>query len=228
MKDNKNMWNQAANEYYKVQEESRFVEVNKRIVKERFNAFKGKVLDYGCGYGFYTNYFKEIGADVIGCDISDVMINKSKSLYRDIDFYIIEENKTLPFESEDFDLVFVNQVLMDIENLDFVIKETARVLKKDGLFYCAILHPVFYNAKWLKNGNDELNLRVVEKYLSEYKIVNNFWGKTNHYHRTISTYINVFISSGFEISQVYEPQTYFKEKKSAEFPLFFIIECLKK
>ena len=59
--------NRAASKYAEDQECSEFVESNKRIVKARFEHFSGrKVLDLGCGYGVYTDYFRSIGADVVG------------------------------------------------------------------------------------------------------------------------------------------------------------------
>ncbi|MCQ2461905.1 MAG: hypothetical protein MJ177_00695 [Clostridia bacterium] len=48
-------WNNAAERYTNEQEQSEFAESNKRIVKERFRNLSGqKVLDLGCGYGYYT------------------------------------------------------------------------------------------------------------------------------------------------------------------------------
>ena len=51
-------WNKAASRFTKEQEFSEYSAVNKRVVKERFTSLTGiKVLDLGCGYGYYTDYF---------------------------------------------------------------------------------------------------------------------------------------------------------------------------
>ena len=60
-------WDQAASAFTKEQEQSVFSDMNKAIVKARFPKLSGeKVLDLGCGYGYYTDYFQSIGGEVIG------------------------------------------------------------------------------------------------------------------------------------------------------------------
>ena len=81
-------WNRAASKYAEDQECSEFVESNKRIVKARFEHFSGeKVLDLGCGYGVYTDYFRSIGADVVGIDGSEKMIEIARNRYPVIDIF---------------------------------------------------------------------------------------------------------------------------------------------
>ena len=75
MKKHLQRWNNAAERYAIEQERSEFAESNKRIVKERFENLSGqKVLDLGCGYGYYADYFTGIGAD-----ISDKMLDVAKA-----------------------------------------------------------------------------------------------------------------------------------------------------
>lgn len=62
MKEIINQWNQAALRYTEDQEKSEFSESNKRVVKSRFAHLNGeKILDIGCGYGVYTDYFRILG-----------------------------------------------------------------------------------------------------------------------------------------------------------------------
>lgn len=98
MKDIINQWNQAAIKYTEAQENSEFAEVNKKIVKARFEHFNGEnVLDLGCGYGFYTDYFRSIGADVIGVDGSEKMIEAARNRYPDTSFTVMDITKPLVF-----------------------------------------------------------------------------------------------------------------------------------
>lgn len=43
-----------------------------------------KILDVGCGTGYFTKYFKENGYDVDGFDIDDTNIKQARKLYPDI------------------------------------------------------------------------------------------------------------------------------------------------
>ena len=70
-------WNAAAKQFQDDQKQSEFAEVNKAVVRERFpkdRVNRKNVLDLGCGYGYYTNYFHNSGAYVIGCDGSTEML----------------------------------------------------------------------------------------------------------------------------------------------------------
>ena len=121
-------WNQAAGAYAKEQEQSAFSDMNKAIVKARFPKLSGeKVLDLGCGYGYYTDYFRSIGGDVIGVDGSPAMIEIAKEKYPDSAFAVADITGKLPFEDGAFDIVFCNQVLMDIDPVGPADRKSTRL-----------------------------------------------------------------------------------------------------
>ncbi|MDP2666535.1 MAG: class I SAM-dependent methyltransferase [Candidatus Diapherotrites archaeon] len=84
-----------------------------------------KVLDIGCGNGFFTHYFHEITPNVVGLDLSWVMLgsNENRSLIRG-------RAERLPFEDRSFDLVFCSNLLHHVETPLEVVKEMVRVSKK--------------------------------------------------------------------------------------------------
>ena len=56
-------WNDAAESYTDAQERSAYADANKAVVKARFKKLHGeKALDLGCGYGYYTDYFRTSAA----------------------------------------------------------------------------------------------------------------------------------------------------------------------
>lgn len=166
MNDTISQWNNAALKYTKDQENSEYVESNKKIVMNRFKHFNGeKILDLGCGYGFFTDYFRTIGANAVGIDGSEKMIEIAKERYPMTDFSVMDIIKPLDFENGRFDMVFSNQVFMDVENIDFVFSECNRLLKIGGILYYSIVHPAFYDCHWLKDENGYRYAKAIEKYI---------------------------------------------------------------
>lgn len=51
--------------------------------------------------------------------------------------YEVVNAEELPYEDERFDIVIANMMLYHIPNLDKAVSEIRRVLKNDGIFYCA-------------------------------------------------------------------------------------------
>lgn len=191
-------WNHAAEKYLQSQENSEFVLINKQVVCDRFKDLSNKkVLDLGCGYGWYSDYFSSIGGDVTGCDGSDKMISIARSLSPNCKYEVVNIEKQLPYFDNDFDMVFCNQVLMDIENIQDLLKEVYRILKPNGIFYFSIVHPAFYDSRWEEDETGFRKNKIVTRYLSEYSFINEFWGETLHFHRTISSYINSAIANSF-------------------------------
>ena len=91
MKDIINQWNHAALKYMEDQECSEYAQGNKKVVKTRFEHLNGeKLLDLGCGYGYYTNYFRSIGAEAIGIDGSEKMIEIARKRYPLTEFSVVD------------------------------------------------------------------------------------------------------------------------------------------
>ena len=218
-------WNDAAAQYTADQESSEFAEVNKNVVMRRFNNLQGRsVLDLGCGYGWYTDYFRRIGAQAVGCDGAEKMIEIARSRYPETVFETADILSSLPYSDKRFDLVFCNQVLMDLGEIAPLMREIHRIIADNGIFYMSIVHPAFYDCRW---GKDEAGFRrtkIMERYLTEYCFDNEFWGRTRHYHRTVSGYLNTITDAGFRLVHMEEPRSYDGVHKSAEFPLFLMAE----
>ncbi len=221
-------WDEAAKLYTSMQEDSSFASINKKLVAERFARLSDKkVLDLGCGYGWYTDFFSSVGAEVIGCDGSAKMLALAKEKYPSCVFECCDIEKTMPYDNNCFDLVFCNQVIMDIKNFEGLFEEAYRILKAGGIFYFSIVHPAFYDCRWVKDENGFSYAKIMTKYLSEYNFENEFWGRTTHYHRTMSKYLNTATQMGFRLVHLGEPISYDGVTRSNEFPLFLFVELEK-
>lgn len=226
--ENINLWDKAAKLYFLKQEKSEYVNANKETVKKRFPHLNGeKILDLGCGYGVYTDYFRSVGANSLGCDGSKRMISIARKNYPHSHFDQVNIDNGLPYADNSFDIVFCNQVLMDIENLNGTVNEIHRITKPCAIFYMSIVHPAFYDAVWREDEKGVFKYKVMERYLSEYNFNNEFWGTTIHYHRPLGKYINTILNCGFNLIELTEPSGYDGINKSKEFPLFLFAEFQK-
>lgn len=107
------------------------------------NDFSGKrVLDYGCGIGQIGKLVKERGADVVGVDISDKLLEVAGKHIKAVK----ADGTRLPFEDESFDYVMAFMVLHIIEDIDKPLAEIARVLKSGGKFFYGIVDP--HSDRW--------------------------------------------------------------------------------
>jgi SAM-dependent methyltransferase len=92
-------------------------------------------LDYGCGAGRSTRFLKRLGFGVVGVDVSGEMLEQARSKDRLGEYHHIPSGH-LPFEDSAFDLVFSSFVFLEvsrIEEIEGILKEMKRVLRKDGI-----------------------------------------------------------------------------------------------
>lgn len=102
----------------------------------------GKVLEIGCGTGFFT--LNLMLAGVIGeawvTDISPGMVGVAERNAAELGLSVtgkVCDAETLPFEDATFDLVVGHAVLHHIPDVELALREVLRVLKPGGRFVFA-------------------------------------------------------------------------------------------
>ncbi len=96
------------------------------------------VLDVGCGVGITACYLaKEYGCNVVGVDLSEMMVERSKERAKrknveDKVEFRVAEAQDLPFKDEVFDAVICESVVAFSKDKQKVISEYARVTKSGG------------------------------------------------------------------------------------------------
>lgn len=101
---------------------------------------ESRVLDIGCGGGQTAcKIAREYGSQVVGIDISEVMISKAKeraraqNLEEKVEFRVADVFK-LPFGDGSFDVALFESVLTPLPGIKKdAMKETMRVIKQGGL-----------------------------------------------------------------------------------------------
>jgi len=96
--------------------------------------FKGKrVADLGCGPGRYLRFFSK---DSIGVDSDKRAIKKCKD--RGLTVFKRNLNKRLDFPDAEFEGVFLSHVLEHVESPINLLRESWRILKKNGTLIIAV------------------------------------------------------------------------------------------
>ncbi len=99
----------------------------------------GRILDYGCGVGDVVVEGRKRNLPIYGVDAFYAGSNAKEivqekgllgNLIRELD------NGKIPFPDEYFDLVVSNQVFEHVVDLNLVVAEIYRVLKKDAFLLC--------------------------------------------------------------------------------------------
>ncbi|NLN42470.1 MAG: class I SAM-dependent methyltransferase [Clostridiales bacterium] len=167
------------------------------------------ILDCGCGEGRFCRMLVERGAKyVLGLDLCEPMIKAARELQSERDEYRVQDVQNLSsINDETFDLAvsYLNQC--DIPDFEANNREVFRVLKKGGRFIIANLHPMrSATGKWCRNHNGEKLHAILDNYFDEGERHCEMLGvKFTNFHRSLSTYLNNFIKTGFVIKEIIEP-----------------------
>jgi SAM-dependent methyltransferase len=172
---------------------------------------KKRVLDLGCGFGWHCRYVKEQGASsVLGIDLSEKMLTRARELTSDSAIEYRQsaiEEADLP--QEEFELVLSSLAFHYLENWAALCSKVFRALVKGGSIVFSVEHPIFTAVErqdWHYGSHGRRLHWPVDNYMREGKRITSWL--TNgvvKYHRTLATYINGLLGSGFQIERVLEP-----------------------
>lgn len=95
----------------------------------------GKILDCGCGYGFWTRRLEPYCEFVVGVDVRDIFDRDKMSPKLD---FALASGYQLPFSNESFKCVVLFDVLEHIESDLNVLSEIHRVLENGGYLVLAV------------------------------------------------------------------------------------------
>ncbi|OBS16537.1 hypothetical protein FPOA_12856 [Fusarium poae] len=165
------------------------------------------VLDLGCGFGWFARWARSTGANSVrGIEISKNMIsqarartNDTKIIYEQAD---LDNTKLSEDGSKIYDIVFSSLTLHYLVNLSELIQQVQTVLKPGGTFIFSIEHPIYTAPSkaefitdvsgreyWPLDSYQKEGLRVTD-WLAE---------GVQKQHRTIASYVNLLLKTGFQI-----------------------------
>jgi ubiquinone/menaquinone biosynthesis C-methylase UbiE len=109
-----------------------------------------RVLDVGCGTGYYTARLRQHGFDVTGIDASPEMLEQARVRNPDVALRQADVEH-LPFPDASFDIVICIEVLRYLPRSNGCIREMARVLKPGGVCLATAMPLFNLNGYWLVN-----------------------------------------------------------------------------
>jgi len=206
-----------------------------------------RVLDLGCGQGFFSHALSAKGAYVTGVDVSPELINIAKvRAGHNEEFHVAPSDMLHAWKDSTFDAVSIILALQNIERMAQTLREASRVTKKGGKLVIVLNHPAYRipgESSWGHDEKIDRQYRRVDSYLSDSKREIDMnpgsagGQKTVSFHRPLQGYSKSLANAGFAILRIEEwishkesergPRKVSEDRARREIPLFMCLECIK-
>ena len=144
------------------------------------------ILDIGCGGGLLSEPMSRLGASVVGIDASKKNIEVAKFHAKKNKLkinYICASPEILKIQKK-FDVILSMEIIEHVEDINFFIKKSSELLKKNGLMFIATLNKTLksymfaivgaeYILKWLPIGTHDWNKFIKPDELIKITKINN-------------------------------------------------------
>jgi SAM-dependent methyltransferase len=195
-----------------------------------------RLLEVACGPGRVARELARRGAALTGLDISAALLAKARACEaaEPLGIGYLHADVTISgvLEGQVFDGVVCNYGLSDIDDLDGLLANVARLLRPGGWFVFSLLHPCFpgwdsdapsswppdqgyYQEGWWLAGNT------------------GYRGRVGASHRMISTYLNSLTGHGLTLDRAAEPHPgpEMEERRppgAMPVPFYFAARCVRR
>ena len=171
------------------------------------------LLDIGCGFGDFARYARRQGAaSVVGIDPSSKMIDAARNQTTDdaITYVNVAAETFEPKLGRRFDYVISSLALHYVENYEEILRKVGSWLSPKGKFIFSVEHPIctaLAAQKWVKDRSGDTLHWPLDNYRDEGpRATKWFVDDVIKYHRTIESYVNGLLDTGFSLTQLLEPE----------------------
>ncbi len=200
-----------------------------------------KICDLACGQGIAARRLADLGADVVGIDVSEKLLYIARRYERSessgISYFRDDAQELDAVADGAFEGVVCNLALMDIPDFASVFNAVHRVLGPGGWFVFSIIHPCFLtpgSPRWIFEEERVVGMDV-RNYFEEghwrKETPEGVRGKVGSHHRTLSSYMNALPRAGLSVERRAEPRAVGKVADSLpgykEVPGVLVVRCEK-
>lgn len=165
------------------------------------------VVDLGCGFGWFCRWAHEHGAaTVLGIDSSPKMLERAAADTTSAGVvYRLDDLERLDLPERSFDLAYSSLALHYVTALPSLFDTVHEALAPGGVFVISVEHPIYSAGSGFTTGPDGTASWPISDYLTEGERARTWLvDGVVRFHRTVATYINQLIVTGFRIERVEE------------------------
>jgi SAM-dependent methyltransferase len=172
-----------------------------------------RVLDAGCGNGYWTRRLARTAKAAVGIDSAAelVKIARAKDNPDNVRYEILDLTGELNIEGGTFDLILCSMVLHYIPSIECAAAQFNRLLAGDGNVVICVQHPIYqyhYRAQALAGQHSPVFPRTVSYFQQASLTQVTMFGTMEvlTYNRTVEDYVTTFTRHGFVLTDLREPR----------------------
>ncbi|KAJ9605770.1 hypothetical protein H2200_009619 [Cladophialophora chaetospira] len=207
------------------------------------NIQDARVLDLGCGLGWFSRWARKHGAaqSVYGFDISENMLARAREMtgpeYEAV-IYERADLEELELHPEIFDFAYSSLALhyLPTEALRRILAQLFGALTPGGRFVFSIEHPVLTapaDAFWKRDEEGRVFWPLNQYWKEGLRVTYWLAPGVRKYHRTVETYLSLLLEAGFVLTAFKESwdnmdfNPKLEEKADSHRPYFLLIAVQK-
>lgn len=168
-----------------------------------------RVVDLGCGYGWFCRWARDQGAaQIAGLDLSQRMLERAREMIDgDGIEYRREDLQALNLPANSCDLVYSSLTLHYLPDIAPLLANVYQALTPGGTLVFTAEHPIYtapLQQGWQVDEHGQKSWPVSHYQQEGERISNWFADGVKKQHRTLGTWINALIGAGFVIEHLNE------------------------